>query len=75
MGQTQGAVGQVRVISTGKAAGHPEHIYGTKKSTLWWILTSKKWVELPLNVFVIEHVTANYTEPHRTTPNTLARAS
>lgn len=55
MGQAQGAVGQVRVISTGRGAGHPEHIYGTKKPSLWWILTSKQWVELPLNVFVIEH--------------------
>lgn len=55
MGQAQGAVGQVRVITTGMGAGHPEHIYGTKKPALWWILTSKEWVDLPLNVFVIEH--------------------
>lgn len=45
----------VAVISTGSGAGHPEHIYGTRKPTLWWIFTSRRWVELPLNVYVIDH--------------------
>lgn len=49
-------VRRVSVISTGFGYGHPEHIYGTRKPALWWILRSKEWVKVPLNVFVIDHV-------------------
>jgi glyoxylase-like metal-dependent hydrolase (beta-lactamase superfamily II) len=34
---------------------HPEHIFGTRKPSLWWIFTSNEWVPIPINVFVIEH--------------------
>lgn len=49
------SVRNISVISTGSAAGHPEHIYGTRKPSLWWLLMSKQWVPMPINVFVIEH--------------------
>ncbi|MFN2344799.1 MAG: MBL fold metallo-hydrolase, partial [Dermatophilaceae bacterium] len=45
----------VRVISTGGGAAHPEHLYGTRKPTLWWIFASRKWVTVPVNVYIIEH--------------------
>lgn len=45
----------VSVISTGSVEVHPEHIFGTRKPSLWWIFTSKRWVEIPIYVFVIEH--------------------
>jgi glyoxylase-like metal-dependent hydrolase (beta-lactamase superfamily II) len=48
-------VSRVRVISTGSGAIHPEHMYGTRKPAYWWVLTSKQWVSIPINVFVIEH--------------------
>lgn len=48
-------VRKVSVISTGSGSIHPEHMYGTRKPAYWWILTSKQWVPIPVNVFVIEH--------------------
>lgn len=48
-------VRNIAVVATGSGGLHPEHMYGTRKPTLWWIATSKKWVTVPLNVFVIEH--------------------
>lgn len=49
------AVLDVAVIATGSGSLHPEHMYGTRKPTLWWVARSKEWVTVPLNVFVIEH--------------------
>lgn len=47
---------EVRVISTGTVDIHPEHAYGGKTPTYWWILTSNRWLTgRPINVFVIEH--------------------
>jgi glyoxylase-like metal-dependent hydrolase (beta-lactamase superfamily II) len=43
------------VIRTGEAEGHHEHIYGTSKPALWWIFFGRRWVRLPINVYVIEH--------------------
>ncbi|MCW9032918.1 MAG: N-acyl homoserine lactonase family protein [Rhodospirillales bacterium] len=45
----------VHVLTTGTGAQHPEHRYGSKMPSLWWVLTSKKWIKVPTNVFVIEH--------------------
>lgn len=45
----------VAVIATGSGGAHPEHLYGTSKPTLWWIFASRKWVTIPINVYVIEH--------------------
>ena len=50
-----GPIKSVTVISTGSGEVHPEHILGTRKPTLWWILTSRRWVWIPIYVFVIEH--------------------
>jgi len=49
------AVKAVSVITTGEAEGHYEHIYGTRKPDLWWIFFGRRWVRLPINVYVIEH--------------------
>ncbi len=48
-------VRSVRVITTGSGSLHPEHMYGSRKPTLWWVARSKEWINIPLNVFVIEH--------------------
>jgi glyoxylase-like metal-dependent hydrolase (beta-lactamase superfamily II) len=46
----------VRVISTGTVDIHPQHAYGSRAPTYWWILTSRRWLtRRPINVFVIEH--------------------
>lgn len=45
----------VTVINTGSGAAHPEHLYGSRKPALWWIFTSRQWVTIPINVYVIEH--------------------
>ena len=46
----------VQVISTGTVDIHPQLAYGSRAPTLWWILTSRRWLTgLPINVFVIEH--------------------
>ncbi len=50
------AVRNVTVISTGSAAMHREHMYGSRKPALWWVARGKEWIaDVPLNVFVIEH--------------------
>jgi N-acyl homoserine lactone hydrolase len=45
----------VTVINTGSGDAHPEHLYGSRKPALWWIFTSRRWVTIPINVYVIEH--------------------
>jgi len=45
----------VRVIRTGGGAAHAEHVDGTRKPTLWWVFMSRRWVRLPVNVYVVEH--------------------
>src|SRR5262249_51920989 len=35
---------------------HPEQLYGSRKPTYWWLLTSQRWSPpLAINVYVIEH--------------------
>ena len=52
----EAAVKDVAVISTGSAAMHREHMYGSRKPALWWVARGREWVDdVPLNVFVIEH--------------------
>lgn len=46
---------KVSVIITGRGSGHHEHVYGTKKPTLWWIFFGKRRITLPINVYAIEH--------------------
>ena len=45
----------VSVITTGDGEVHHEHVYGTRKPELWWIFFGRRWVRLPINVYVIEH--------------------
>ena len=48
-------ISAVHVLSTGTAGQHPEHRYGSWKPKHWWALFSRKWIEIPINVFVIDH--------------------
>ncbi|WP_227367833.1 N-acyl homoserine lactonase family protein [Halomonas sp. M20] len=45
----------LHVFSTGTGSIHAEHRYGTRLPRMWWVLFSDNWVEVPINVFVIEH--------------------
>jgi len=45
----------VSVISTGWGEAHHEHINGSRKPTLWWIFMGRRWVRIPLNVYIVEH--------------------
>ncbi len=45
----------LHVFSTGIGSIHREHRYGTRLPQIWWVLFSRKWVEVPVNVFVLEH--------------------
>lgn len=49
------AIRSLRVFSSGSAEQHAEHRYGSSKPQLWWVLTSRSWVKLPLSYFLIEH--------------------
>lgn len=53
--RTRDAIKTVAVIKTGDGEGHYEYIYGTRKPALWWIFLGRRWVRLPINVYVIEH--------------------
>ncbi len=45
----------LHVFSTGIGSMHTEHRYGTRLPQMWWVLFSRNWVEVPINVFVLEH--------------------
>ena len=45
----------VTVITTGDGLVHHEHIYGTRKPELVWVFFGRRWVRLPINVYVIDH--------------------
>ena len=45
----------VQVFSTGIGGQHKEHRYGSRLPQLWWVLTSRSWIKVPINVFVIDH--------------------
>jgi N-acyl homoserine lactone hydrolase len=49
------AIESVLVFSTGSGQQHKEHRYGSRAPKMWWVLTSRSWIELPINVFVIKH--------------------
>jgi N-acyl homoserine lactone hydrolase len=57
MGTTAAAesIAAAHVFTTGTGSIHKEHLYGTRSPTMWWVLFSREWVEVPINVFVIEH--------------------
>ena len=52
---THQPIAAVHVLSTGAASQHPEHRFGSWKPKLWWALLSRRWIDIPINVFVIDH--------------------
>lgn len=48
-------VRSIHVFSTGSGGQHKEHRYGSRLPQLWWVLTSRSWIEVPVNVYVLEH--------------------
>lgn len=49
------AVKSVRILTTGYGEQHEEHRYGTSMPLMWWVLTSRSWIRIPINAYVIEH--------------------
>jgi len=45
----------VQVFSTGHGEQHDEHRHGSRLPSLWWVLTSRSWIKIPINVYVLEH--------------------
>lgn len=52
---TDQVVKSVHVFSTGSGGQHKEHRYGSRLPQLWWVLTSRSWIKVPINVYVLEH--------------------
>lgn len=52
---TDDLIKSVHVISTGSGEQHKEHRYGSRMPSLWWVLTSRSWIKIPINVFLLEH--------------------
>jgi N-acyl homoserine lactone hydrolase len=46
---------RLHVFSTGIGSIHREHRNGTRLPQILWVLFSRSWVEMPINVFVLEH--------------------
>lgn len=56
MNEALDPIRNVHVVSTGTVDIHPQHAYGSRTPSYWWILTSRRWLtQRPINVFVIEH--------------------
>lgn len=49
------AIKCVHVFSTGSGEQHKEHRYGSRLPVLWWVLTSRSWIKVPINACVLEH--------------------
>ena len=49
------AIASVEVLDCGRAEQHWEHRYGSNLPQLWWVFFGRRWVELPLQAFLIEH--------------------
>lgn len=45
----------VHVLSTGSGEMRREHLYGSRMPQLWWVLTSRSWIRVPINAFVLRH--------------------
>ncbi len=52
---TQPAIRSLQVFSSGSGEQHKEHRYGSRVPQLWWVLTSRSWVKVPINYFLIDH--------------------
>lgn len=55
MTDSENSIKGVHVFSTGIGGIHKEHLYGTRLPQMWWVLLSRSWVDVPVNVFVLEH--------------------
>jgi N-acyl homoserine lactone hydrolase len=49
------AIKALHVFSSGRGEQHKEHRYGSRMPQFWWVLTSRSWLEVPINYFLIEH--------------------
>ena len=49
------AIKAVHAVCTGSVEQHPEHRYGTGKPLLWWVLTARRWVRVPIHCYLLEH--------------------
>ncbi len=49
------AIKRIVPIMTGWGECHREHRSGSRLPKMWWALTSKSWVRIPLLAFAIEH--------------------
>ena len=52
---TDDLIKSVHVVSTGTGEQHKEHRYGSRMPSLWWVLTSRSWIKIPINVYLLEH--------------------
>lgn len=49
------AIEAIQVLDCGRAEQHWEHRYGSRLPRLWWVFFGRRWVELPLQAFLIQH--------------------
>lgn len=52
---TDRLIRSVHVVSTGTSEVHAEHRHGSRLPRLWWVMTSRSWITVPINAFVLEH--------------------
>lgn len=52
---THQAVLSVHAFSTGSGEQHPEHRHGSRLPQMLWVLASRRWLKIPINVYVLEH--------------------
>lgn len=52
---TGGPIKAVHALTTGYGEQHKEHRYGSRLPQLWWVLTSRSWIKIPINAFALEH--------------------
>ncbi|WP_171237913.1 N-acyl homoserine lactonase family protein [Ruegeria sp. HKCCA5763] len=45
----------VQVLDCGRAEQHWEHRHGSPLPKLWWVFFGRRWVDLPLQAFLITH--------------------
>lgn len=53
--QSRCAVASLKVLDCGRAEQHWEHRYGSWVPQLWWVFFGRRWVDLPLQAFLIDH--------------------
>ena len=53
--KTDQFITSVHAFSMGSEGQHQEHRYGSRLPSLWLVLTSRSWIKVPINVFVLEH--------------------